>query len=308
LITNFKGSLQEKDLSTKPNCQNLGRIHHFRSEKGDDWVRDPLPQEVAAWKLGISIKDAEEVQVFQNAACNWHCWYCYVDNELVSALKERADFKTADELLDLFLQEENRPKVIDLSGGQPDIIPEWPVRMMEALIKRNIQDQYYLWLDDNLSLYYAWRFLTDPDFELMRNYRNFGRVGCFKGFSPESFHENTHVRPELLKQQIDIMSRWVKFGLDMYGYVTLTTSTLNGIRSSLRTFMDSIQKEIHPYFLLRIIPLKIATFTPTKQRMTEINKNALKNQYEVLSAWKDEIDSRYSKTDQKLPIYLVKLD
>lgn len=308
LITTLRGSNQEKDISEELNCQGLGRIHHFRFEKGKEWVPDPLPNQVAAWKLGIQIKDEERVQVFQNAACNCRCWYCFVDYSLLSAQKSKAEYKTADELIDLFLLEKGRPRIIDLSGGQPDIIPEWPVRMMEAIIRRGLEDQYFLWVDDNLTSYFAWDYLKKSDFELMQSYKNFARVGCFKGYSPESFSENTRARPEIFKRQIEIMTRWVNLGLDMYGYITLTTSKLEGMRNSLREFMDAIQENVHHSFLLRIIPLKIFPFTPTKGRMNDWQLKSLANQHEVLSVWKDELDIRYSKDEQKCPIYLVKIN
>ena len=260
---------------------------------------------MAAWRLGTKASEIERVQVFQNASCDWRCWYCFVDDKLLSALRSWADFKTADELINLFLAEPNPPNTIDLSGGQPDIIPEWPIRMMEALQRRQLQDKHFLWLDDNLSVYYAWEYLSPADFELMRSYKNFGRVGCFKGFSKYSFYENTNASPDLFDRQIDIMSRWVKFGLDMYGYITLTCSDLNGMRSSLRHFIDSVQTKISHYFPLRTIPLQILPFSPTRSRMRDRETRAIENQYEVLSAWLDELDERYSRKERELPVYEV---
>jgi len=221
------------------------------------------------------------------------------------ASRKHSEFKTADELLLLFLAEPKRPKLIDLSGGQPDIIPEWPVRMMEALKRKNLDDQYFLWVDDNLSVYFPWEFLSDNDFTLMRTYKNFARVGCFKGFSGESFQENTRARPELLTRQIDIISRWVKLGVDTYGYITLTTSSLNGMRGSLRAFMNSVQNKVGHFFLLRTIPLEILKFTPTTARMRDAERKAMENQYSVLAAWMDEIDDRFSSKERNLPIYCV---
>jgi uncharacterized Fe-S cluster-containing radical SAM superfamily protein len=308
LITNFSGSLQETDITEGSNCKGYGRVHHFKYDGDADWIRNPLPQEVASWKLGIRSESMTRAQVFQNAACNWRCWFCFVDFELLSALKGRSSFMSAGELIDLLLAEDDQARIIDLSGGQPDLIPEWPVRMMEALVDRKMQERFFLWLDDNLSVYYAWEFLKDSDLQLMKNFRNFGRVGCFKGFSGESFSENTMARPELLERQIDIMSRWVRTGLDMYGYITLTTSSLDGMREKLRAFMDSIQNNISHSFLLRTVPLEIFTFSPTATRMNPSHERALQNQYEVLSAWKDELDSRYSRPERERPIYSVPLD
>jgi uncharacterized Fe-S cluster-containing radical SAM superfamily protein len=307
LITNFSGSDQEKDFSEPANCQGFGRIHHFSFDHGKDWVPDPLPHHIAAWKLGLKIKKEERVQVFQNAACNCRCWYCFVDRKLLCASRFRSSFKTADQLVDLYLHENNRPHIIDLSGGQPDIIPEWTIRMMEALTKRGLEKHTYLWLDDNLTTYYAWKYLTPEDFDLMKKYKNFGRVGCFKGFSAKSFHENAGIPSEYFKRQIDIMSKWVKLGLDMYGYITLTTSDITELKPEISRFMDVIQKKIHPLFLLRIIPLKISVFNPTKKRMTNWMQIALSHQYDVLDAWNEELNNRYSKSERQTQIYSIKI-
>jgi hypothetical protein len=214
---------------------------------------------------------------------------------------------SAGELLDLFLLEQNRPRIIDMSGGQPDLIPEWPVRMMKALMERKMQDEFFLWMDDNLSGYYAWDVLDDEDFSTIKNFKNFGRVGCFKGFSEISFSENTMALPELLHRQIDIMSRWVRTGLDMYGYITLTTSSLDGMRPSLRAFMDEVQSKVGHFFLLRTVPLEVFTFGPTAVRLNILREKALQNQRDVLSAWQDEIEARYSGTERHKAIYSVPL-
>ncbi len=142
----------------------------------------------------------------------------------------------------------------------------------------------------------------------MKTYRNFGRVGCFKGFSGESFQENTRARPEILSRQIDIVSRWVKLGVDTYGYITLTSSSLNGMRNSLREFMSSIQERVSHSFLLRIVPLEILRFTPTATRMKAAQMRAIENQYTVLVAWMDELDNRFSANERKTPIYEVPMD
>lgn len=305
LITNLSGSLEEKDLTLGTNCQGFGRIHHFGNQTDEEWIPNPLPHQVASWRLGLPADSTKTAQVFQTASCNMRCWYCFVDFDLLSALESKSAFKTTDELLDLFLLESDKPRIIDLSGGQPDIIPEWPVRMMESLLRRKLENDYFLWIDDNLSLYYAWEYLTSRDFDLMRRYRNFARVGCFKGYSPQSFHENTMGDPKLFLRQVDILSKWSKLGIDTYGYITLTSSDVGGMRKDLHSFMNSIQKQIGHYFLLRVIPLKIIEFTPTAQRMNDQRRRAIANQQEAMGAWIEELESRYSKKERALPIYEV---
>jgi hypothetical protein len=174
---------------------------------------------------------------------------------------------------------------------------------MRSLQEKGLDNQYFLWIDDNLSIDYAWKYIKREDFELMKNFTNFGRVGCFKGFSPASFQENTLAHRSLFERQFDILSRWIKTGIDVYGYITLTTSSMDGMRTALKLFMDRVQNELGEHFLLRTIPLEVTKFKPLLPRIKSSQENALKNQYDVLSSWKDELQTRYSRRELQLPIY-----
>jgi len=55
--------------------------------------------------------------------------------------------------------------MIDLSGGQPDLTPEWIPWMMEELNNRGLTDKVYLWSDDNLSNDYFWKYLSDAEID-----------------------------------------------------------------------------------------------------------------------------------------------
>ena len=81
--------------------------------------------------------------------------------------------------------------MIDLTGGQPDLVPEWVPWMMRALQESGFEDRVYLWSDDNLSNDYFWRFLSPADQELVATWPMYGRVCCFKGYDPTSFAFNT---------------------------------------------------------------------------------------------------------------------
>ena len=191
LVTNFEHSDEAKDFTLPPNCQGFGRIHHFRRLQPQPWPNNPLPIDPASKALGLHYADELRVQVFQNAVCSWRCWYCFVDFDLLSANPKFSEFKTADELIDLHLSEPERPAVIDLSGGQPDLLPEWGLWFVQALLRRNLQNSVYLWTDDNLSNDYLWRFLQPNEVKELVTFPNYGRVGCFKGFDAESFAFNT---------------------------------------------------------------------------------------------------------------------
>lgn len=296
LIARLAGSEQEKDLTKPVNCGGYGRIHHFRMQSTSRWSINPLPNLPAARAFGQESELILRVQVFQNAACNWRCWYCFVDFPLLSANPNRASYFTSDELLGMYLQEEDRPKVIDLSGGQPDLSPEWVLWMMESIEKRGLTKEIFLWSDDNLSNDYLWRYLTPVKLEYMTTYPMYSRVACFKGYDEESFTFNTLAAPELFSRQFELFKRLLLEGFDIYAYVTFTARPHKGLKKAMSRFVDRLQA-IHPNLPLRTVPLEISAFTPTASRMSRQHEEAINFQFEVHDAWRTELAARFSSSE-----------
>lgn len=294
LIAKLSDSLQEQDLAKPPNCNGLGRIHHFRRKSTTPWPENPLPLDPACKALKLPKVDLIEVQVFQCAACNFNCWYCFVPPELMKANTNCSEWCDSKSLIDLYLKQDCAPKVIDLSGGQPELIPEWVVWMMKAIEQRGLASEVYLWSDDNLSTDFFWRFLTTSQRNFIENYPNYGRVGCFKGFDEQSFCFNTNMNSSLFHQQLELMTRLLKTKIDIYAYVTFTTPSINNLDYKISEFVDRLQ-EINENLPLRIIPLEIKRFTPTNERLSCERTKALEYQYIVVKKWQEELEKRYSK-------------
>lgn len=244
-----------------------------------------------------------QVQVFQNAICSWRCWYCFVDYDLLSGNQKYAEFKTAAELLDLYDAEPQAPRVIDLSGGQPDLVPEWSLWMADELRRRGKANSVFLWSDDNLSNDYLWRYLSDLEVERLASYRNYARVGCFKGFDETSFTFNTNAEPELFLRQFDLMHRLVCAGFNVYGYVTLTSNDRSFIRNRVARFVDLLQEKINPKFPLRVIPLRIRQFSPTRSRMKQEHQQAMDIQQEAVDAFVYELKTRFTDSERERNIF-----
>lgn len=303
LLTNFLGSEQEKDLTLRPNCEGFGRIHHFYRKKNNNWPSNPLPIDPALYALGKPPSDMIKVQVFQNAICSWRCWYCFVDNQLLSANPKFSYFKSADELLDIYMQEKVRPPIIDISGGQPDLVPELGLWFADSIHKRNLSKSIYLWSDDNLSNDYLWRFLSTEEIKRLASYNNYGRVGCFKGFDKRSFSFNTSADPDAFSLQFILMRRLIVSGFDVYGYITLTSDIDKNIEQKIIDFIDRLQHEVHELFPLRTIPLQIFEFSPTRGRMTQTHRRAMEIQKIAVDIWQVELSKRFSHTFRSRPIY-----
>jgi len=195
-------------------------------------------------------------QIFQLVTCNWRYWYCYVDYNLLAAKKNCSTWVTTDDLLDLYLQENNCPMIIDLMGGQPDLTPEWIVWMMKTVEKCNFEDNAYLWSDNNLNNNYFWKFLSKNEQKCIAEYKNYEKVGCFKGFSLASFSFNTGAEPEAYFLQFELFEKQINSGLNMYVYTTFTGPVGDNIEREMNNFVNKLQS-IHEYLLLQTIPLQI---------------------------------------------------
>lgn len=301
LISDFRGSDQEADLTVPPNCGGYGRVRHFRRTTSAGWPENPLPIDPACKALGLPPADVLEAQVFQNAACNWRCWYCFVPFELLAAKEAYAAWFTADELLALYLDQPTPPMMIDLTGGQPDLTPEWIAWTIEALNARGIGDRIYLWSDDNLSNDYYFRFLSDGQREAIAAHSRYGRVCCFKGFNAQSFAFNTKAAPELFDRQFQIFSRLLAEGLDLYAYTTFTTPSADGIADDMARFVDRLQ-EISPTLPLRTVPLEIRAFSPAVPRMNESHERAIVLQLLARDEWLTQLQARFSAAELSLPV------
>lgn len=306
LITNFHGTEQEQDLSEPANCEGFGRIRHFRRETSESWPSNPLPIDPACKALGLLTTDMLPAQAFQNAACNWRCWYCYVPFNLLSANRKYSSWLSATELIDMYLHQPNPPPMIDLTGGQPDLTPEWIPWMMREVRSRGLEKQVYLWSDDNLSNDYFWRFLSEEDQELIATYANYGRVCCFKGFNSTSFAFNTKAAPDLFEQQFQLMSRLLALGIDLYAYTTFTSPHRGSIQEDMRRFVDRLQM-LDENLPLRTVPLEIRSFTPVEHRLNDITRAAIMNQYPAVEAWQRELETRYSSAQRAVNIADVRL-
>lgn len=304
LMSNFIGSVQEADLSLPPNCHGFGRVHHFRRNRDSRWIPNPLPIDPASEFFQAGTPDSLPVQTFQLSVCDYRCWYCYVDEPMLSGSQKHAKFISMDELFDVFLAEAPKVNTISLSGGQPDIVPEYSLWFVDTRSKRGRIDDFFIWIDDNLSTDFTWEFLSDEDISRLSQAPGVARVGCLKGIDDESFIYNTKTPESGLKKQIERLGKLTRSGFDQYGYITLTTPTLNKTRDNIKILFDLIQENVHENFPLRIVPLQIF---PYKVNAGSFDDGAVANQFHVLDHWMREIEDRFDATARQMRINHVKV-
>ena len=177
---------------------------------------------------------------------------------------------------------------------------------MGQLKQRGLERQVYLWSDDNLSNDYFWQFLSQKDIGLIREYRNYGKVCCFKGFNAESFAFNTGADEGGLERQFSLFQRYLDLKIDLYAYATFTTPKEDKIQSDMSLFIDRLQSISH-YLPLRVIPLEIMVFSPVVSRIKHGHSRAMDLQWQALSFWQEELSKRFSNAELTIPVYDVVL-
>ncbi len=314
LLTRLSGTAQAKDIARHTSVlQDFFRTKLYIKPKQWKQFVEPFngePLGIACRRLKIPRIDCNATFTVQVNGCNSRCWFCYNDDVSNSANACHGKFFSAEEILINFLAasftesekylDASQPRIhiIRLSGGEitqtPEIIP-W---MIEALEKHNLQNHVYLWIDTNLMTGDSfWRFLTKGQIEKIKDFKNIGFVGCYKGFDSSSFYENTGASRKFFQMQFDIHRRFVEMGVDFYTYLVSTSSTVRNLGAKIAYFMSRLQETAGRYAPLKLSPLEIGNYGPTKMRLTPKRERALKLQYKVVEAWEKELRRRFSQRE-----------
>lgn len=304
LISRIGDSKQAKDASTI-NCEGFGRIRTLDTKGRDGWGKPCVRYRVGYNKLGISPSQAETCQIFQNAACNFRCWFCFVDDILLTGSERNARWFIAGQLVDRYLDLKNRPNILVLSGGQPDLTPEWAPWTLEELDQRSHGGKVFVWMDDNLSGFLSWELLSHSDWERMRR-PTFAKLCGLKGIDAQRFSENTSVHPRFYERQFEILSRFINERIEIYIELVLTSADDTDITLSMRKFVDRLS-QVHPNLPLRVNPTQIRLYTPTRTRLNPNRLKALQNQYKFNQAWLEELQKRFTSSELQASQHEIKL-
>lgn len=299
LIARLDNTLESADTYTQVNCGGYGRVRRFDKFSLHLRARDSTLPARPHFR-GLPRELPYRTQVFQVGGCNWNCWYCFVDNELLVGKASRGSFLTAEQIIDLYLAEPSPAPVLDLSGGQPDLVPEWCLWVMRELESRGLRGSVFVWIDDNLSGRFVRQFLSKIDIKYMAEFPNHSRVGCFKGFDEGSFVFNTKAPSTGFSRQFEVMDDLISDGFDMYAYATFTSPETQDLDTAMNDFVNRLQK-IHPNLPLRTIPLEIRPYSATRSRDVKDLQSTLDRQDLAAQAWERELMSRFTEAELTTP-------
>ncbi len=323
LLACFVGTSQAKDIPERQIRNNYFRVKQYewpdKTKKGIHLFRSE-PAGIATLRLNESLKkyskknpisilktkECNSVFLFQINGCNLNCWQCYVDDINKSANPKYGKFFSAEEILMEFLAESRKTSfitdpnkkvnILRISGGDPFLVPEIIVWIIEALEKFGLEDYVYLWVDTNLSTgTFYWKYLSLWQKEKIRNFKNIGFMGCYKGCDEESFIKTCGASPEFFKEQFLMHRRLIEEGLDVYSYYYPLIYSSKNLKKRLSKFMDRLQEEVNLYAPLRLTTPETKVFYPTKLRMNPEREKSLNIQFEAIKIWKKEMKKRFGK-------------
>jgi uncharacterized Fe-S cluster-containing radical SAM superfamily protein len=184
----------------------------------------------------------------------------------------------------MYLKLPERSPVLDLSGGSPDLAPEWIVWTLDAIEACRASKSTFVWSDDNLS---SDALLRPENAALLRataEYPGYGRACCLKGYSPASFAFNTGANPAGFEEQIRILTAYASSGLNIYVYLPLVGPDEADAAEHLRHLLDRLG-DIRSDLLSRTVPLHIAAYSTVTPRLDDRRAAALKRQWDLLEVW-----------------------
>lgn len=315
LLASFEDSSQAQDI---PEAQRFGDYFRVKiytkkkeAEQGLDNFRSE-PAGIAALRLNTNIAECNAVFLGQVNGCNLQCWQCYVDDKNKSGNPKYGKFFSAEEILTQFLIESRKAQfssdpdvkvnILRLSGGDPFLVPEFILWIVEAVENFRLQDFIYLWVDTNLMTGdFYWKYLSDEQRTKIRNFKNIGFMGCYKGYDEESFTKTCGAAPEFFKEQFKIHRRLVDEGLDVYTYLYPLTYSEENLREKIIGFMNRLQAEINLYAPMRLTTPYVKLYSPTEMRINPEREKALELQYKAIKIWKEEIEKRFVGYDNLFP-------
>lgn len=287
LLSQIAGSIESEDDYTRVNCSGYGRLRKY-SSLGLHFERTK-PRRFAVFGEH-PISGGYETQVFQLAGCDFRCWYCFVDSSLLVADYSRSRWFSAEELLDLALNEATTPSVIDLSGGQPELVPEWCYWVMKEIERRGLAGRITVWSDDNLSCDFFWSVLTKEQRRFVVEFPRHYRTVCLKGFDSSGFSFNTGAPGYCFDRQLYLLRKLLEEGMQLDVYLTM----LDIVRpvSETSNVIDRLigrLGEIDPQLPNRVIPLRIGSFGNLFARANPRRLSTLGLQEDRYNLWCDRL-------------------
>lgn len=300
LLANFDSSKQKTDIEKRtPVINDFFRtkidVKPWKEDEDFDWTnKEKIMESIATnfdmptWalyhlegkkELGKELKKYTENFIYQMKGCNIFCRWCFVDDfNKDGKQNNNAMFFSIPKIIDEFEKEKTTRDGnlyrLRASGGEPTIVIEQWLYILQELEKRGLSDKIHLQSDTNLTTGHFNEELEEKGvlekgiLNKIAEYKNFGLLVSFKGTDEKNFYENTGMNGTLLDEQVYTFKKLVRSGIDAYPFF------YNPNPKTLEQFLGRLAKEVgeNVYQKSWVFPLKI--YEPVKERLESIGINA----------------------------------
>ena len=235
-----------------------------------------------------------EVFIYQLKGCNLHCPYCFVDDfNKNGKYDSNSGFFSMQEIIREFelerikrTNEKNINQIyrIRASGGEPSIVPEQWLSLLQELDKRGLSRTVHVQSDTNLTTGHFLDALEENNriekniLNKIAEYKNFSLLCSFKGTDKENFSKNTGVDSSLINEQMYSFEKLVNAGIDVYPFF------YNPNPKTIENFMENLEEKFGSNIYAKIWTLPLKVYEPVRDRLkgwAESHEREWKENYEL---------------------------
>ncbi|MEM4536525.1 MAG: radical SAM protein [Nitrososphaerota archaeon] len=327
LIANFSKIFSKINISLSDVVGDIFRIftsHKPERNRIDNGIKELAVQfdiykhivfdyaSICSKKLGGDWRKYNNLLTVQIAVCNFHCWYCYVPDELKSGSKEYSQYMSAEEILDTFLSirngNEDKYNILRISGGEPFLVPDLVLEILELVEKRDLSDMVCIWSETNLSpfikndqgeiLAQSWLKESNRSLQEFSNFKNFVLHPCLHGTTPTNLEEVTLVKGNYYTELLEALKVLVDYKIDIYPTFSSNTCTVDGIKDIFYRLKSINEK----------LPLRVALieyhldYEPIDLRLSRSRrKGYLNGKRGLISRWDELLKQHYGVGYAQIP-------
>jgi len=288
---------------------------------------------IVAYKLGkdkkLNWENYNRLISLHISRCPLNCWHCYVNECLrtsckICTVKKYCNKKkvdkgikeawfTAKTIVDDFVTQRNLDRTNELSsnilritGGEPFLVPELLLEILDELKSRKLNNEVFLWTETNLIPLIVQDnsepIVSDELLKKLSAYHNFCVHPCFHGLSKKNFKEITQKNIGSIDILIKAMMRLIKTGIDIYPTFGSNMSTSKDVEC----FYTKISK------IDRFLPLRFCLieydldYEPVDWRRKNINGFAKKyekvyDRFQIIKKWDSLLQKNTGYKYSELP-------
>ncbi|MFX1367910.1 MAG: 4Fe-4S cluster-binding domain-containing protein [Promethearchaeota archaeon] len=279
----------------------------------DSWFDWPM---VVQSRMNGNWEDYNRLVTIQSAYCPLSCWHCYVEDEFKEAKTENSVYASAGEILEGFFEQKERDeqngeidRVIRVSGGEPLLMPEMTLELLERLRSGGHDKEVFVWTDTNMIPLIRNDSGDLPiedwiNLDKLKEFRNFCLYPCFHGISPSNFTWITGCDKRYFDGFFDVLALLIDKRIDFYPTFGSNVSKPADVEPFFNRLVDINEK----------LPLRFAlieyslNYDPVIERVKrEERPYVLYNKLLVIKRWNELLNSRYKKGYAEEPRHEVKL-